>query len=425
MPGGSVKTPASLVRRFWITVKTPPHARPGTYKGTISIQTSAGGSDRVPVEFVVRAGTLDPVDIPAGPFGHVIGIPWHQDDPAAAKYNQRMVEQSLRRMREYGFTACTGLPTIGFQGFQQGKPALDFTVADRQMKLARDLGFLAVTSYGAGVSGFDPYYQDASAMSAAGFHDYSAFVGAIYSAVQKHAEQSGWIPVYYNLADEPLGQDTIRAAENAEAYRRAFPKGPPFFTGASSFTGSDASNPHFRLSKALHVVSWNDHDEPGVALLHATGSDWAFYNGGNRWTFGTYMFKAAREFGMKFRTSWHWNAVAGDPYYALDCREDDYAWCNATPDGRLVPSVEFERLREGLDDYRRLITLERLAKEHPGTPAASKARELIAARMKAFHLGQRDHDALFPPSDWVEFRGTVDDAIAAFSGARLPPERQP
>ena len=38
---------------------------------------------------------------------------------------------------------------------------------------------------------------------------------------------------------------------------------------------------------------------------------------------------------MKFRVSWHWNVVAGDPYYALDCREDDYAWCNASPDGRL------------------------------------------------------------------------------------------
>ena len=170
---------------------------------------------------------------------------------------------------------------------------------------------------------------------------------------------------------------------------------------------------HFRLSNALHVVSWNNHDEPGVALLHAAGSDWAFYNGGNHWTFGTYMFNAAREYGMKFRISWHWNAAAGDPYYALDCREDDYAWCNASPAGRLIPSVEFERLREGLDDYRRLITLDRLAKEHPDTQAARAARELIEARMKSFHLGQRDHDALFPPADWSDFRRQVDDAIEA------------
>ena len=50
------------------------------------------------------------------------------------------------------------------------------------------------------------------------------------------------------------------------------------------------------------------------------------------------MYKAAKQFGMKFRISWHWNCVAGDPYYALDCREDDYAWCNARPTGKLIPA---------------------------------------------------------------------------------------
>ena len=76
------------------------------------------------------------------------------------------------------------------------------------------------------------------------------------------------------------------------------------------------------------------------------------------------------QFDMKFRLSWHWNATAGDPYYALDCREDDYAWCNSGPHGELIPSVHFEQLREGLDDYRRLVTLARLATEQAGLAAA-------------------------------------------------------
>ena len=76
-----------------------------------------------------------------------------------------------------------------------------------------------------------------------GSQDYASFVKAIYSQVQEHAVRNRWIPVYYNLADEPIGDDLVRAAENAEAYRRAFPKGPPYFTGASSFTGSDRENP--------------------------------------------------------------------------------------------------------------------------------------------------------------------------------------
>lgn len=105
--------------------------------------------------------------------------------------------------------------------------------------------------------------------------------------------------------------------------------------------------------------------------------------------------------------------MAGDPYYALDCREDDYAWCNSTPDGKLVPAIRFERLREGVDDYRRLLTLARLARENPGTPAAREADKLITARLAAFRLGQRDHDALFGADDWAAFRLQVNNAIEA------------
>ena len=374
MPTNAVDMPQDVTRRFWLTVKTPVDAKPGLYKGVLAIKPQQGGAAEVPVEFRVRAGTLDPVDVPAGPWGYSISTPWYGEDAAAAAWNQSMMERSLRKMREYGFTTCSGIPSIAYRGFQDGKPVLDFAAADAQMKLAKDLGFLAVVSYGGGVSGFNAYYQDTGAMNAAGFKDYSEFVKAVYTAIQQHADQQGWIPVYYNLGDEPIGDALTRSAENAEAYRKAFPQGPPLFTAASSFSGSDRADPHFRLSKALHVANWNGHDEDSVNLLHEAGSDWAFYNGGNRWTFGDYMYKAAKQFRMKFRISWHWNVVAGDPYYALDCREDDYAWCNSSPDGQLIPSIHFERLREGLDDYRRLLTAARLAKEHAGTPAARGRR---------------------------------------------------
>ena len=113
------------------------------------------------------------------------------------------------------------------------------------------------------------------------------------------------------------------------------------------------------------------------------------------------MYKAAKQFDMKFRLSWHWNAAMGNPYYALDCREDDYAWANVTPDGDLIPSLYLEReMREGLGDYRYMLTLEKLAKKSNNKDALS----LINERLSSFKLGQRDHDALFPISDWKDFR---------------------
>ena len=122
----------------------------------------------------------------------------------------------------------------------------------------------------------------------------------------------------------------------------------------------------------------------------------------------SYMYKAAKQFGMKFRLSWHWNVVAGDPYYALDCREDDYAWCNAGPNGELLPSVHFERLREGLGDYRRMLTLDRLAKEKAKTPAALEARKLMAEILGGFELGEREIKGV---ESFARLRARLDAAI--------------
>jgi len=406
MPRNAVAMPKGITRRFWLTVKVPADAAPGLYRGEVKITAEQGGSLSVPLEFTVRKGTLDEVDLPVGPWGHTIDLPWYGEE--VGEWNQAMAVKSLRKMREYGFTSCSGLPIVTYRGFQDGAPVLDFSVGDAQMKMFRDNGFhMPVITYCPFI-GLNTYYQDTNAMQAAGFTDYSEFIQALFGAVQKHADEAGWLPVYWNIGDEPIGDDLTRSAENAEAYRKAFPKGPPFFTAASSFRGSDANDPHFRLSKALHVADWNLHDEDSVNLLHGAGGEWAFYNGGNRWTYGVYLFKAAKQFGLKFRLSWHWNVVAGDPYYALDCREDDYAWCNSSPDGELIPSIHFEQLREGLDDYRRMLTLARLAQEKADTPAAQEAEKLLADILGAFKLGDRD---LKGAGSFTELRARLDAAI--------------
>ena len=225
--------------------------------------------------------------------------------------------------------------------------------------------------------GLNAYHQDTSAMSRRRLHGLRrVHQGDILRRSRSTPTRNGWLPVYCNIGDEPIGDDVVRAAENAEAYRQAFPKGPPYFTAASTFTGSDRQDPHFRLAKALHVVAWNDHDEAAVNLLHEAGSDWAFYNGGNRWTYGVYMYKAAKQYGMKFRLSWHWNVVAGDPYYALDCREDDYAWCNsvagrpAHPVGRVRAAARGAGRLSAAADARAAGRRRARAVPRPGPPAS-------------------------------------------------------
>lgn len=388
IPRKRAPLPAGLTRTFWLTVKVPGDARPGVYRGNVRLHAEHGGEVSLPLEFTVRKGTLDAVDVPAGPFGHTLDLPWYAEE--TADWNRAMAVKSLRKLREYGFTTVSGLPVVRYHGFKNGVPQLDFSQGDAQMKLLKANGFrMPVVSY-CPFEGLNLYYKDEGAMRAAGFSDYSQFIRAVFGAVQRHADAANWLPVYWNIGDEPVGDDVPRSAANAEAYRRAFPKGPPFFTAASSFRGDKRDDPHFRLSRALHIADWNEHDQASVNLLREAGGHWAFYNSGNRWTYGVYLYKAAKQFNLKYRISWYWNASAGDPYYGLDCREDDYAWATTNADGELISTPHFERLREGLDDYRRLLTLARLAKEQTDTPAAREAEKLLAEILGGFRLGDRE-----------------------------------
>jgi len=415
LPRDSVEMPKDTARYFFLTVRTPAAAAPGVYAGQVKFTPRQGEPESAPLRFTVRKGSLDAVDVPAGPFGGSIGVPWFEDDPSTAAFGAEMTAKGLRMMRQRGFTLLTGLPHVQYDGFVAGKPSLDFHQADRQMQEAKDLGFLAVDSYGSGVGGFDAYHEDTAKMAAAGFKDYSEFIRMVYGPIEQHAKDKGWLPVYWNLGDEPGGDELKKAIVNATAYAMAFPIGPPFFTVPTSLEPdrTTASSPEFILAKALSVASLNNHDEAGVNLLRKQGGQWAFYNGGTRWTYGTYLYKAVKQFGAKFRVAWHWNIVAGDPYYALDCREDDYAWAVASPDGQLMPTMDLERIAAGLDDYRYLLTLARLAKAKAGTPAAQAAEALIRDRMNAFHLGDRDHDRLFGEQDWVTYREKLGAAIEA------------
>ena len=324
LPTNSIAMPKGITRQFWLTLKTPADAKPGLYQGRLTVSAKTGGSATIPLSLMVRRGTLDPIDIPAGPWGYSIPIPWYGEDSAAADYKQQLTVSCLRKLREYGFTMCSGIPTLHYGGFKDGRPVLDFTVADAQMTLAKDLGFLAVCAYGGGLSGIDSYFRDEGQMRAAGFSDYSAFINAVYGAVQQHAEAQGWIPVYWNLADEPLGDDVKRSTKNAAAYKQAFPKGPPFFTGATSFRGDDRSNPHFQLAQAFQIADWNEHDEASVRLLHQAGGDWAFYNGG-------------QPLDLRILSVQSGQTVRHEvpPFLALECHRGRPLLCPRLPGGRL------------------------------------------------------------------------------------------
>jgi hypothetical protein len=413
-PRDSATIKKGTTTTFWLTLQTPGRVKAGEYSGQVSLKFSDGRTDSVPIHVRLFETPLDALDVPAGPWGSSLSLPWYASDLGG--YDREMFRKSLAKMREYGCTTFSGIPTLHISGWKDRKPEIDFTQADREMADARSVGFRGVVvNYNGGIGGFDNYHIDEAAMRSAGFTNYVEFLRSVLTVVDAHAKSAGWLPVAFNLCDEPQAEDAKIAEANARAWRVAAPAGM-LTTGATSVQSASPDDPHLALARALRVPNLNGHDDAAVKAIKAAGNGWAFYNGGSRWTFGTYMFKCAEQYGMKFRLSWHWNVAAGDPYYALDCREDDYAWVATNARRELIPAIHFERdIRAGIDDYRYMLTLTRLIRERPNHSAAAGARRLMDEKMASFKLGDREHDAKWPISEYREYRLKLAQAIEAIS----------
>ncbi len=415
LPRVSAPVRPGTTRTFWLTLHVPEKVHAGVYSGKVNLRFADGRTDSLPIHIRLFATRLEELDVAAGPWGSALDLPWFASD--LGDYRREMFRKSLAKMREYGCTTFSGIPTLEIRAWKDHVPEIDFTRADQEMSDARAMGFRSVViNYNGGIGGFDNYKIDTSAMRAAGFESYTEFLSAILKIVDAHARASGWLPVAYNLCDEPIGDTAIAdAAANARAWREAAPSGM-LTTGATSVESTPLDEQRLALASALRIADLNLHDATVIQTLQTQGGAWAFYNGGDRWTYGAYMFKCAQQYGMKFRLSWHWNAAAGDPYYALDCREDDYAWCVTNARRELIPAIYFDReIRAGIDDYRYMRTLSHLVDAKPSDPAAADARRLLDEKLSSFKLGERDHNAKWPVEEFSAYRLKLAEAIERLS----------
>lgn len=380
---------AGITRTFYLRVKTPPDAAAGTYRGTLTVRPKAAEPRTVPLAVTVLPFALAEIDdLAVGPWGCRIRLPWLGDDPETKRWNWRMYERSLEALREAGCTSFSGIPHLAARA-AGGKVELDAAEADREMALARAQGFRhMVSNYGSGRRlGYQPYGSgagpDVQAARRAGFADMKSFLSALYGAIDRHAVQSNWLPVAWNLCDEPVAAAIPPAVKNALAHREAGAGlKRTFFMGATSMRGDDPKDPHYPLVRALPIPSLNGHDEKSLAVLRQAGNRFHFYNGSDRWTYGRYMKMLVVRHEMVMRLVWHFHVCVGDPYYALDCREDDYCWFNTDAEMRLVPSMRFlAEIQPGLNDYRYLTTLQRLLAARANHPAAGEAKKTFEAMM--------------------------------------------
>lgn len=407
-PASEVELPADVTREIIVTANVPADAAPGARTAALRV-IGPDGRDvlSVPLRLTVLDLVLDrTTDYQMGFFG--LEPPDSLMPPGTA--NAALVE-TLRLLREHGMNGVSGGPNLRLTGWRDGRPQIDFAACDAFFETLEQAGFTGpVNGYGGlRFAGLHDGYQHGETAQRVAQQSGLPFDEALrraWQAVDAHARERGWPTIFYAMCDETRVRET---AERELAFMQAMAKVSAEFPRTVQTSGSysvgfrtrptdpeDLATWHQRFFGALDISSLNLHDETVMAEAARLGKQIHIYNQGtSRYSFGLYQWSEAQK-GVRARWQWHLNVLHGYQFFDLDGREPDTSMIVYGRNG-IYPTLDFERCREGAEEFYLLNTLARLAAASQ-KPGAAAARDWLDALAAGIAIGQRNPPAGYDPA---------------------------
>jgi hypothetical protein len=327
LPEGGLTLPAGKTRTLWMTLRVPDGQTPGDYRGEVAF-TCAGSTAKLPIWFKVLPLRRERIDDLA------MGMYWSWTMSAGG--DTVLARKQFADMRRHGCTTlCLEAPVplrkVGT------KWTLDVEVLDELLKLCREVGFSQpVPVFGNGWPGTAEAWE----------------AGARLLVAERR--RRGWPELLFYPVDEP-GNNPEALAEAirlCQAVKRV-PTARTYITTNGQGKDAAALDPWLDVRTYQHL-SYNP--EEARKTLAAGDTLW-FYTGPPhgfvypRLNDGLWWFRSQ----MTGHFWWHYCWPVGDPWYDFDGAGD---WCATYPgpDGPIV-TVQWECIREGLEDLRYLRTL--------------------------------------------------------------------
>lgn len=382
--------PAGQSQGLWLTLTAPETAKPGRYAATVTVASAAKPSLTLPLSIEVLPFKLQK---PADRYWLLYGD--------AAHWTNMSDPQILKELRDYARHGMTGLIEIGLgtpdlSDVKNGKVSYDCTTYRRWTTLGRQGGLMGphvIGSPGAGAvrdivaPGADLERGEWPAAVKEGVRTVAR------AAVEATRDLPRW---YYYGVDEPTGDNTY-AIQDYQAWHDG---GAP--TYATFYVPSFLEKASAFLTAPCFVVGLVSAEKSATEAREAcekTGAEFWWYGTGsyvnpfpqegfewhNRYGAGLLFWKS----GAKAQASWTFCRPHEDVFNDFDGSRQNGAepkdQCTAYPhmlkpddwttyQGAL-PTIAWESLREGKDDYLYLYTLTTLIKQvqASGKPGAAQA----------------------------------------------------
>jgi hypothetical protein len=409
----------------WLTIEVPQDAAPGKYVGTVKIAPSDSATPEqmvnIPIELTVLPFKLEKIDdITISVTGSTAGA-FTAFHPELMDRWWEVAQIVMKDQAAHGMNAVTGGPSATLRGVKDGKADIDYTAMDRWMAMAVKLGMtMPGDSYqGLDVSGLPGdnskdcmanCEQQAKQRFGIG---YAELVKIVYGDLEKHAKEKNWPKRAYSFIDEPRPEsgNVGPCGEMIKLRTQASPE--TLFSGFYS-TG-DGRDPYFEMMP-VSIAHINTLSLQLVKKAHK--QLWDYSGNYVREDIGRWAFMAAR-MGMTGFLRNGYMYVCSMPYF--DFSDDEASWSCVYPSRNGInDSVGWERTAQGVNDYRYLLTCERLiakAKKAGKTgPEVDAAETYMKETLKPVTLDDKD-SAKLTGQQYDEFRHRLAELIIGLKKA--------
>jgi len=358
-----VDVAADTSRWFWFTVHVPEDAAPGRYSATITI-SSSGGEAELPVELeVLPIELMRPEGVAWGMYDYMHVT--YSDAPDAIE--EKFIDQRAHGMTSVGLCGAHGVETE----MVDGRVVMHWTGdtnLERAMNAYVAAGFPEPIQWliAGDISRFARQFGEI------GSAEYAAAYRGVIQAVLERAEQEGWPEIIFQPVDE--------AFEHRDRFERMMVE-MKILKEMGLPVEADGMNGHPEgLEEALPYMDYlNFHDGPFLRRGVYDGAAWEQFRarmerlGKTIWFYNVEISSHRPEnarFSQGFHPwntgargvyTWSYRSVVDDPYGANPERR--FVFMHRFPpmgDETGGPSIGFEALREGIDDYHYLYTWDRL-----------------------------------------------------------------